>query len=320
MPVAVAKARSKTASRAASPRARLPMRRRHRRQDARPDPRHPPDRPRGQARQQGLHRRRERHQEGILPRHPPRPRQQKPVIVASTEGGVNIEKSPTTRRRRSSRSSSTRLRPRPSRSASSRQARLRGRRGEERRKAHPPLHLFWETDCRHGRGQSAHHHPDGEVLALDAKFLRRQRPLPSEGDRRPARPQRGRPPEVAASKFGLNYIALDGNIACLVNGAGLAMSTMDIIKHFGGTPPTSSTSAAARRRSRSPRPSRSSSAIQEREGHPREHLRRHHGLQRHRPRHRRRRQGSRPQAPARRPPRRQQRRRRQGHPRRWPSL
>jgi succinyl-CoA synthetase beta subunit len=42
--------------------------------------------------------------------------------------------------------------------------------------------------------------------------------------------------EVEASKHGLSYIALDGNIACLVNGAGLAMATMDIIKHFGGNP------------------------------------------------------------------------------------
>jgi succinyl-CoA synthetase beta subunit len=41
---------------------------------------------------------------------------------------------------------------------------------------------------------------------------------------------------VEASKYALNYIKLDGNIACLVNGAGLAMSTMDIIKHFGGEP------------------------------------------------------------------------------------
>src|SRR5678815_4545531 len=44
------------------------------------------------------------------------------------------------------------------------------------------------------------------------------------------------PKEIAASKYSLSYIALDGNIACLVNGAGLAMSTMDIIKHFGGSP------------------------------------------------------------------------------------
>ena len=42
--------------------------------------------------------------------------------------------------------------------------------------------------------------------------------------------------EIEASKFNLNYIKLDGNIACLVNGAGLAMATMDIIQHFGGSP------------------------------------------------------------------------------------
>jgi succinyl-CoA synthetase beta subunit len=44
------------------------------------------------------------------------------------------------------------------------------------------------------------------------------------------------PLEIEASKFDLNYIKLDGTIACLVNGAGLAMATMDIIKHFGGSP------------------------------------------------------------------------------------
>ena len=44
------------------------------------------------------------------------------------------------------------------------------------------------------------------------------------------------PREVAASEYDLNYIGLDGNIACLVNGAGLAMATMDIIKHYGGEP------------------------------------------------------------------------------------
>jgi succinyl-CoA synthetase beta subunit len=44
------------------------------------------------------------------------------------------------------------------------------------------------------------------------------------------------PLEIEASKFNLNYIKLDGNIACLVNGAGLAMATMDIIQHCGGSP------------------------------------------------------------------------------------
>jgi succinyl-CoA synthetase beta subunit len=42
--------------------------------------------------------------------------------------------------------------------------------------------------------------------------------------------------EVAASKYDLNYIGLDGNIGCMVNGAGLAMATMDIIKLHGGSP------------------------------------------------------------------------------------
>ena len=44
------------------------------------------------------------------------------------------------------------------------------------------------------------------------------------------------PLEIEASKFGLNYIKLDGNVACMVNGAGLAMGTMDIIKLAGGSP------------------------------------------------------------------------------------
>ena len=56
------------------------------------------------------------------------------------------------------------------------------------------------------------------------------------------------PAELRAGKAGLSYISLTGNIGCLVNGAGLAMSTMDIIKYHGGSRPTSSTSAAASRR------------------------------------------------------------------------
>ncbi|WP_068672408.1 ADP-forming succinate--CoA ligase subunit beta [Oceanobacillus sp. Castelsardo] len=78
---------------------------------------------------------------------------------------------------------------------------------------------------------------DGEVLALDAKLnfddnaLYRQpeimelRDLEEEDEK-----------EIEASKYDLSYVALDGNIGCMVNGAGLAMSTMDIIKYFGGEP------------------------------------------------------------------------------------
>jgi succinyl-CoA synthetase beta subunit len=77
----------------------------------------------------------------------------------------------------------------------------------------------------------------GELLALDAKMgfddnalyrhpeVRELRDLNEEDEK-----------EIQASKFDLSYIALDGNIACMVNGAGLAMATMDIIKHYGGEP------------------------------------------------------------------------------------
>jgi succinyl-CoA synthetase beta subunit len=61
--------------------------------------------------------------------------------------------------------------------------------------------------------------------------------------------------EVLASKFDLNYVTMDGDIGCMVNGAGLAMATMDVISLNGGSRPTSSTSAAAPPRSASPRPS-----------------------------------------------------------------
>ena len=67
--------------------------------------------------------------------------------------------------------------------------------------------------------------------------------------------------EIEASKYDLNYVALDGSIGCMVNGAGLAMATMDIIKLYGWSPRTSSTSAAARARKRSRRRSRSSPPI-----------------------------------------------------------
>ncbi|MBF0708432.1 MULTISPECIES: ADP-forming succinate--CoA ligase subunit beta [Bacillales] len=78
---------------------------------------------------------------------------------------------------------------------------------------------------------------DGNVMALDAKLnfdpnalyrhkdILELRDLDEEDSK-----------EIEASKYELSYIALDGNIGCMVNGAGLAMSTMDIIKHYGGDP------------------------------------------------------------------------------------
>ncbi|MBA4602520.1 ADP-forming succinate--CoA ligase subunit beta [Thermoactinomyces mirandus] len=78
---------------------------------------------------------------------------------------------------------------------------------------------------------------DGRVVALDSKLnfdsnalfrhpdILEMRDLDEEDEK-----------EIEASKYDLNYIALDGNIGCMVNGAGLAMATMDIIKHFDGEP------------------------------------------------------------------------------------
>lgn len=77
----------------------------------------------------------------------------------------------------------------------------------------------------------------GEVLALDAKFNFDDNALYRHPDIAAMRDITEEDPrEVEASKHELNYIGLDGNIACLVNGAGLAMATMDIIKFYGGSP------------------------------------------------------------------------------------
>jgi succinyl-CoA synthetase beta subunit len=77
----------------------------------------------------------------------------------------------------------------------------------------------------------------GDVLALDAKLDFDDNALYRHPDIAAMRDTAEEDPrEVEASKHGLNYIGLDGNIACLVNGAGLAMATMDIIKFYGGNP------------------------------------------------------------------------------------
>ncbi|MGP4072263.1 ADP-forming succinate--CoA ligase subunit beta [Piscibacillus sp. B03] len=97
--------------------------------------------------------------------------------------------------------------------------------------------VFVEKDCSIAEINPLVTTGDGEVMALDAKLnfddnaLFRQkdiieyRDLDEEDEK-----------EIEASKYDLSYVALDGNIGCMVNGAGLAMATMDIIKHSGGEP------------------------------------------------------------------------------------
>jgi succinyl-CoA synthetase beta subunit len=78
---------------------------------------------------------------------------------------------------------------------------------------------------------------DGKVYALDAKVNLDDNALYRHKDLMELRDLNEEDPlEVEASRFGLNYIKLEGNIACMVNGAGLAMATMDIIKYAGGAP------------------------------------------------------------------------------------
>jgi succinyl-CoA synthetase beta subunit len=97
--------------------------------------------------------------------------------------------------------------------------------------------LFWEKDASLIEINPLVTTPAGKLVALDGKAsfddnalfrlpdILAYRDLNEEDSK-----------EIEASKYNLNYIALDGNIACLVNGAGLAMATMDIIKHVGGSP------------------------------------------------------------------------------------
>ncbi|HVT95055.1 MAG TPA: ADP-forming succinate--CoA ligase subunit beta [Bryobacteraceae bacterium] len=78
---------------------------------------------------------------------------------------------------------------------------------------------------------------DGKVYALDAKITLDDNALYRHKNLLDLRDLNEEDPlEVEASRFGLNYIKLDGTIACMVNGAGLAMATMDIVKYAGGSP------------------------------------------------------------------------------------
>ena len=96
---------------------------------------------------------------------------------------------------------------------------------------------FVEKDCSLAEINPLVTTEDGRVMALDAKLNFDSNALYRHPDIRELRDlDEEDPREVEASKYDLSYIALDGNIGCMVNGAGLAMATMDIIKHYGGEP------------------------------------------------------------------------------------
>lgn len=163
-----------------------------------------------------------------------------PVIVASTEGGVEIEKVA-----EETPEKITKIFVDPAYGLADFQIRelifsLELNKLEAKNAAKLIRNLyncFWETDAAMIEVNPLITTPDDNVLALDAKVsfdsnaLFRHPEIVALRDLNEEDPK-----EIEASKYDLAYIALDGNIACLVNGAGLAMSTMDIIKHYGGSP------------------------------------------------------------------------------------
>jgi succinyl-CoA synthetase beta subunit len=162
------------------------------------------------------------------------------AIIASTEGGVNIEevaeKTP---------EKIIKERIHPTLGLQAYQCRkvaealgLRGPLMNQAVKLFSALYnLFLKADCSVVEVNPLALTTDNQLVALDAKFnfddnaLYRQKDVVAMRDKTEEDPR-----EVAASEYNLNYIGLDGNIACLVNGAGLAMATMDIIKFSGGEP------------------------------------------------------------------------------------
>jgi len=163
-----------------------------------------------------------------------------PVIVASTEGGVEIEavaaKSPE-KIIRESIDPLAGLQPFQTRKL----AKQLGFESSQLKSASKLFEGLYRTfiayDCSMVEVNPLVVTTNGDVLALDAKFnfddnaLYRHPEVAAMRDIAEEDPR-----EVEASKHGLNYIGLDGTIACLVNGAGLAMATMDIIKFYGGEP------------------------------------------------------------------------------------
>ncbi len=164
----------------------------------------------------------------------------RPVIVASTEGGVEIEKVA-----RETPEKIFKVLVDPAYGLADYQVRelvfKLGFNPAEAKNAAKLIRalygFYWDSDATMVEINPLVTTPKDEVLALDAKVafddnaLFRHPEIVALRDLNEEDPK-----EIEASKHNLSYIALDGNIACLVNGAGLAMSTMDIIKHYGGTP------------------------------------------------------------------------------------
>jgi len=161
-----------------------------------------------------------------------------PVVVASTEGGVEIEKVAEETPEKIFKAfvdPTIGLQPYQARNIAFKLG-FEGKQAGECAKLIFNLYkMFWDKDADMVEVNPMISTPEGGVMALDAKVsfdsnaLYRHKDILEYRDLNEEDPK-----EIEASKYDLNYIALDGNIACLVNGAGLAMATMDIINHCGG--------------------------------------------------------------------------------------
>jgi succinyl-CoA synthetase beta subunit len=168
----------------------------------------------------------------------------RPVVMASTDGGMDIEevaeKTPE-RIFKETVDPAVGLMPYQARKIAAALGLTGGLIAEGAKLILAVYRTWWETDAslieinplcvvRRADGQLG-------LLAIDAKMTIDDNALFRHSDIQAMRDLAEEAPlEIEASKFNLNYIKLDGNIACLVNGAGLAMATMDIIQHYGGKP------------------------------------------------------------------------------------
>jgi len=167
-------------------------------------------------------------------------RRGRPVLMVSAEGGVEIEEVAATRPE-----AILRLEVDPDRGLAAWQARraafFLGLDMAGVKKAVPFLsglaRAYLDLDCSLAEINPLVLTEQGEVVALDAKMVFDSNALFRHPDVQELRDiHEEDPKEVEASRHGLNYIALDGNIGCMVNGAGLAMATMDTIQLHGGQP------------------------------------------------------------------------------------
>ena len=165
-------------------------------------------------------------------------RAKKPVFMASPAGGVDIEEVARTTPEKIFKThvdSCTGLLPYQARFLASRLEKDPKLQSQIGAIAHKLWKVFWETDCSLAEINPLVRTTQGEVIALDAKInlddngLFRHLELEAlrEGENEH---------EKAAREMGLSYVKLDGSVGCCVNGAGLAMATMDLIKHYGGEP------------------------------------------------------------------------------------